>query len=111
VTALRQIQRIFLAREIDRILSVELVNALTGIDDAPWHDWRGPRDDRSPRKLTQADLAWLLRPFGIRPRTVRGRWGTARGYYRHQFDRAWRAYCDSADAPTQTSKVRYLHQQ
>lgn len=62
VMALRHIQGIFLVREIDRILSAELVNALTGIDDAPWHDWRGPKDDRSPRKLTQADLAWLLRP-------------------------------------------------
>jgi uncharacterized protein DUF3631 len=110
VLMLRHIQGIFLAREIDRILSSELVDALIAIDDAPWHDWRGPRDDRSPRKLTQSDLAWLLRPFGIRPRTVRGRWGTARGYYRHQFERAWRAYCDSADTPTQSSKVRYLHQ-
>jgi hypothetical protein len=110
VLALGHIQGIFLVRETDRILSAELVNALTGIDDAPWHDWRGPRDDRSPRKLTQADLAWILRPFGIRPRTVRGRWGTARGYYRNQFERAWRAYCDSTDTPTQSSKIRYLRQ-
>ena len=110
VLALRHIERIFLVREIDRILSADLVNALIGIDDAPWHDWRGPKDDRPPRKLTQADLAWPLRPFDIRPRTVRGRWGTARGYYQHQFQRAWRAYCDSTDTPTQSSKIRYLHQ-
>jgi uncharacterized protein DUF3631 len=40
VLVLRHIEGIFLVREIDRIHSAELVNALTAIDDAPWHDWR-----------------------------------------------------------------------
>ena len=63
-----------------------------------------------PRKLTQGELCRLLRPFGIRPKTIwptRRRLGdmSCRGYSRSQFETAWRAYCPSADTPTQPSKI------
>jgi hypothetical protein len=38
-----------------------LVEALIGLGDGLWNEWRGPKDDRPPRKLTQGELSRLLR--------------------------------------------------
>jgi len=35
-----------------------------------WLDWRGPKDDRPPHKLTQSELARLLKPFHVHPRSI-----------------------------------------
>jgi hypothetical protein len=112
IVLLRDIQTVFLSRGVDRIASAALALALCEIEDGLWHDWRGPRDDRPPRKLTQGELSRLLRPFGIRPRTVwpaQRRPGdeSSRGYYRSQFEMSWRAYC-SPDTPTHARKIREL---
>jgi hypothetical protein len=110
VVLLGHTRRIFLARGIDRIASAALIEALLELDDSPWGDWRGPQDDRPSRKLSQEELARLLRPFGIRPGSV---WPvprhpgakSAKGYLRSQFEAAWAAYCPAADTPAQDSKV------
>ena len=62
--------RVFDTMGVDRISSLALVEALHAIEDGLWLDWRGPNDDRPPRKLNQSELARLLRPFGIRPKTI-----------------------------------------
>jgi Protein of unknown function (DUF3631) len=109
VIALTDIRSIFLARAIDRITSETLVAALVALEDGFWADWRGPNDDRPPRKFNQSDLARLLRPFIIRPRTIRlTNDRTARGYLRAQFENVWAAYCPLADTPTQPSKIIHL---
>jgi hypothetical protein len=110
VVLLADIWAIFLARGIDRIASAAMVEALLALDDGIWNEWRGPRDDRPPRKLTQSELARLLRPFGIKSKTVwpeQRRPGTksARGYYRSQFEAAWMAYCSAGDTATQSTKI------
>jgi len=113
VILLTDIHAIFNTLGVDRITSAALVDALIELDDGLWHDWRGPKDDRPPHKLSQAELALLLRPFAIRPRTV---WPVARqpesrsrrGYLRSQFEVAWRSYCPP-DTPTQSNKIHYLH--
>jgi hypothetical protein len=110
VTLLGDIQTVFRADDFtpderQRMTSADLIAALLALDDAPWNEWTGPNDDRLPRKFTQSELARMLRRFRIRPRTV---WPLARqpgdhssrGYYREQFEDAWRRYC-SADTPTQ----------
>jgi hypothetical protein len=114
IVLLTDIRTAFNTLGADRMTSAALVDALIEIDDGLWHDYRGPKDDRPPRKLTQADLAQLLRPFNIRPRTI---WPIARqpesrsrrGYLRSQFEAAWRSYCPPDDTATQSSKVHYLH--
>jgi hypothetical protein len=99
VTLLSHIRDVFDALRRDRIYSDELVQVLVGMDDAPWSEWRGIRDDQQPRQLTQAELARVLRRlFDIRPRSI---WPPQRtpqsksrkGYYRQQFEAAWRSYC------------------
>jgi hypothetical protein len=109
VVLLRHIRDVFDARGVDRLFSRVLVQALNEIDDAPWSEWRGVRDDQQPRRLSQGELARLLRPFRIRPRTVWPmRTTSAKGYYRHQFEQAWRNYCDGQAAdgtPSQPSRT------
>ena len=75
-----------------------------------WSEWRGPRDNETPRKLSQGALARMLSPFGIRPKTIwpprRGtRDRSAKGYLRKQFETAWASYCGT---PSQHSNVSYL---
>ena len=97
----------------DRAPSASLVEALVGLEDGPWAEWRGINDDRPPRKLTQSELAQLLRPFSIRSKTIwpmprRPGDRSARGYERGQFEAAWAAYCPSADTATQRGKIIHL---
>ena len=113
VRLLTDIRTVFLGLGTDRIASAALVEALLGLEDEVWADWRGPNDDRPPRKLNQSDMARLLRPFGIRPKTIwpaQRRPGSlsSRGYLRSQFEPAWAAYCSVPDTATQPSKIRHL---
>jgi hypothetical protein len=109
VVLLSHIRDIFGQRE--RLRSAVIVHQLNELPDAPWSEWRGLRGDQLPRRLTQAQLAQLLSPFGIRPRTIwparRGAIGgkSAKGFYRHQFEKAWAAYCGT---PAQPTILRYL---
>jgi Protein of unknown function (DUF3631) len=113
VVLLTDICTIFQARKVDRIGSAALIEALVELDDGRWAEFRGVNDDRPPRELTQSQLAQLLRPFGIGSRTIwplQRRPGdkSSRGYLQSQFELAWRAYCCTADTPTQPSKIMAL---
>jgi hypothetical protein len=97
----------------DRAPGAYLVEALVGLEDAPWAEWRGITDDRPPRRFTKNDLAQLLRPFGMHSKTIwpmQRRPGdkSARGYERNQFEPVWAADCPNADTATQPSKIIHL---
>jgi hypothetical protein len=109
VTLLINIRSIFQRLGIDRIISARLIEELLALDESMWIDWRGPNDDRPPHKLNQSELSRLLKPFRIRPRTIRlASHPTARGYHLSQFESVWEAYCPAADTPTQPSKIIHL---
>ena len=98
---------------VDRLSSAVIVCRLLDMPRGLWSEWRGPRDDQTPRKLSQGELARMLAPFGIRPKTIwpprRGtRDRSAKGYRRKQFEAAWASYC-SDGTPAQPSNVRYLN--
>jgi hypothetical protein len=110
VMLLSDIRSIFQSRGIDRIASAALVEQLIGLDNGLWHEWRGVQDDRLPRKLSKGELGRLLRPFGIRTKTIwpaQRRPGdkSSRGYLRSQFEQAWAAYCPPSDTPTPSRKI------
>jgi Protein of unknown function (DUF3631) len=113
VTLLQDIRAVFDSLGVDRLSSARLVAELVGMEDAGWADWRGLRDDQQPRRLSQGELARLLAPFGIRPRSI---WPRRRnqdsksrkGYLRSQFEQVWRAYCDSAGTPAHSNKSARL---
>jgi Protein of unknown function (DUF3631) len=115
VTLLDDIRTIFDSLGVDRISSAKLIEELVAMEDSGWADWRGVHDDQQPRQLSQGELARLLAPFGIRPRSI---WPLRRnqnsrshkGYLRSQFERAWRSYCsDSAGTPAHRNKSARLH--
>jgi Protein of unknown function (DUF3631) len=114
VVLLNDIRDIFTCTNADRIASVDLVEALLDIDESGWAEYRGARDDQSPRKLSPGEMARLLRPFGIRPCSLwpaaKRRKGTSRkGYRRNQFESAWARYCEpTAGTPAQGSKIAWI---
>ena len=84
------------------------------LEDAPWTEWRGVKDDQPPRKLTQATLASLLKAFHVyRPRSIWPAGRTAdsksrKGYYRADFEAAWASYCPKDGTPTQPNVFKLL---
>jgi len=114
VTLLRDIRKIFDGHSVDRIASAALVEALLDLEDGPWSEWRGLKDDQQPRKLTQATLASVLKAFHIRPRSIWPAGRTAdtksrKGYYRSDFEAAWRTYCPEDGTPAQPNVLKVLH--
>src|SRR5204863_766241 len=86
----------------DRMTSEALTAALVALEDAPWSEYCGALNDQQPRAFRKGDLARLLRPFQITPRTIWLKGGTradrgvsAEGYMREQFEQAWASYCDA----------------
>ena len=113
ITLLRDIRQVFEARGVDRLMSRTLVNDLIAMSDAEWSEWCGPRGDQRPHKLTTGSLAQLLRPFGIRPRTIwplRRTAGTksGKGYFRSRLEPTWRSYCDNPGTTSQPRNIRHL---
>jgi Protein of unknown function (DUF3631) len=99
VVLLSDIRKVF---EGDRMTSEAIVAALVALDDANWSDYCGSHEDPQPRAFRKGDLARLLKPFRITPRTIWPKGGTradrgisAKGYYREQFEGAWASYCDA----------------
>ncbi len=85
VRLLADIQCLFDDRGADRLATTDLIAGLCENESAPWGDWHG-------RPITPQALARLVRPFGIRPSTIRTGSVTAKGYYRADFEGAWQRY-------------------
>jgi hypothetical protein len=62
---------IFERRGVDRLPSKTTVDHLNGTDDAMWSEWRGIYGNQQPAQATQGELAKLLEPFQVRPRSIR----------------------------------------
>jgi hypothetical protein len=109
VQALIDIRTVWMALAVDRISVKALAEALVGLENGFWDDWRGPNDQGQPHKLTSGELSRLLRPFKIYAKTT---WPvprlptskSVRGYYRQDFETAWRDWC-SDDTTTQPNKI------
>ena len=114
VTLLEDVRTIFDRQPaIDRLTSALIVAELNEMTDAAWSEWRGPRGDQSPRRLSQGQLALMLAPFGVRPRTiwpVRRAAGdkSAKGYFRRDFESPWASYC--AGTPARGGNIRLVGQ-
>jgi hypothetical protein len=72
--------------ESDRLSSADLAAGLCTIEESPWGNLYG-------KQLDARGLARRLRPFDVRPRTVRFEDGSvAKGYHREQFDDPFARY-------------------
>jgi putative DNA primase/helicase len=83
---LADIQEIFETKNKDKITTSELISALVNDEEKSWATYnRG--NPLSPRQLAN-----LLKPYGIQPRTVRMLGMTPKGYYRDDFADAFSRY-------------------
>lgn len=95
---LADIKQYFAEHRADRVASCNLVAALVRLESRPWVEWR------NNRALTVRQLARLLEPFGIHPRTIRCSDSTPKGYLADQFADAFQRYLNSAVlVPTEVS--------
>ena len=69
-----------------RLRTAEIISVLAQREDRSWGEWRRG----SP--LTGLGLAKLLKPFGVRPRTLRFPTGTAKGYELENFNDLFERY-------------------
>jgi len=99
VRLLGDIRSVFPEHATDNKLpSMTLVDALAEKEESPWAEWRAG----SP--LTQAQLARLLAPHGIRPRTIRLPNGqTPKGYHLDQFADAFARYLPALEDSAATT--------
>lgn len=101
VELLGHIRTVFEEQRADRLFSEALCAELKRREDWPWIAWGSRRRDPG---LTPTDLSKLLRPFRIRPLTVRVGGTTRKGYKREQFADAWDRYLPAqADEPSPPS--------
>jgi hypothetical protein len=78
IPLLAAIKTIFAERRTERLSSEDIVGELMQMEDGPWSEWI------HGKPLTQAQLARLLAPFGIRPTLVDRRRNHVRRGYRIQ---------------------------
>jgi putative DNA primase/helicase len=69
----------------DRIRSQDLVNKLTAMEDRPWSDM-----PYTAKQITHAQVARLLKPYGVKPDQVRFGEQTFKGYRLEWFKDAFR---------------------
>ena len=85
VTLLKDIQRVFTDKKVDRLFSVDLASALVEFEESPWLDIRG-------KPLNANGLAKRLKPFNIKPRQIRIAASNLKGYLKEDFIDAWERY-------------------
>src|SRR5215831_2130859 len=110
---LSDIRKAFATRGVDWLWTKTLLEALHDLDGAGWSHFCGVDHNKQPHALTDGDLALMLKPFRIGPRTI---WpknrtpesSSSKGYRRAQFEDAWRAYCAEDGTASHTSNIRSL---
>jgi hypothetical protein len=77
--------------DADKMASAILCEQLAKMEDRPWPEWR------QNKPMTQTQLATALKPFRIRPTTIRDGNTTPKGYERKAFIEAWSRYLPDVD--------------
>jgi Protein of unknown function (DUF3631)/Toprim-like len=96
VRLLSDIRRCFDERGADRLTTAELLGALCADDEAPWGDWYG-------KPLSARTLAKLLKPYHVRPSSVKMPDGsTPKGYLREWLEDAFHRYLQPLSATAAT---------
>ena len=86
IVPLEDIRDLFQERGVDRMASVEIVEALGKREDRPWSKWK----DGKP--ITPRQLARLLQPFAVSPTTIWGAGRATKGYLLASFADAFGRY-------------------
>lgn len=84
------------------IPSSVILTRLRELEEAPWTDWRG-------KPLEPRGLAGLLRPFGIRSRTIKWNGSTPKGYRLESLTPVWDRDLDATDATDATDRKQQVN--
>jgi len=87
VLLLEDLYHLFTTAQTDRLTSEAVVAGLRQLEERPWSEW-----GRNEKPITATQVARLLRPFDIKPKSIRVGTGTPKGYEREQFTDAWARY-------------------
>jgi Protein of unknown function (DUF3631) len=68
------------------LFSRDIIRALVEDPEKPWATYR------RGKPLTERQLAYLLKEYGVKPNTVQDEFGRAKGYERKQFIEVWERY-------------------
>jgi putative DNA primase/helicase len=78
IMVLADVAEIFRIKNTDRLKTTDIIDALKNLKDRPWAEyWKG-------QPITHRGLAGLLKPYGIKPKTIRfgqGKYDVAKGYW------------------------------
>jgi hypothetical protein len=90
--------------DAEKMPSAKLCEQLAKMEDRPWPEWR------QGKPMTQTQLATALKPFRIRPTTIREGDSTPKGYERKAFEEAWSRYLlDGGSEPQRRNKLVPRH--
>jgi putative DNA primase/helicase len=90
IQLLADLRDLFEEHQTDRLASKQIVQALTAMEGRPWPEYR------MGKPLTENQLARLLEPFGVKPKTIRLPGGsTPRGYLRAELEDSFSRYLAS----------------
>jgi Protein of unknown function (DUF3631) len=79
--------------DIDKIQTSKLLENLNSIDESPWSSYN------YNKPLDGSGLARLLKPYNIRPKTIRFEKDTDKGYHTSQFEDAFERYLRHHETP------------
>ena len=88
---LADIRDLFTDSGTDSLSSYDLCNQLTALEERSWGEWR------YGKALSPSQLAKLLRPFGVRSRTIRLPERVLKGYQKADFHDAFTRYLTSPE--------------
>ena len=90
----------FMGLQVPRIFSRDVVAQLNQLSDRPW------AEAKNEKPLTDQMLAHLLRPYGIRPKTIWIGKVAGKGYLRADFEQAFGRYISRNDIDAMSATVR-----
>jgi len=99
ILLLTDCRRLYTERQVDRLTTDQLLEALIALEESPWAELRG-------KPLDARGLAKRLRKYDVRPDVHRFPDGPKRGYLRETFHDAWMRYL-----PTPVTPVTHPQQQ
>ena len=98
--------QLFTYNKAERLLSRTLAGGLRGFSDRPWMELVRGGSAGLERGLTEQWLAQRLRPYGIRPRSVRVGEERGKGYWEEDFTDAFRRYIPRSEVEALREEVR-----
>ena len=100
VLLLKDMQSAFKDKNVDAISSEALAEHLHWLEERPWLEY-GRGTERKP--ISKGQIARLLRPFEIRPKTIRVGNATPKGYALDACQDAFQRYISLPDPPAQNA--------